>query len=206
MRGDERMKRWRVAIVLVMSLALLSSCAGLEGSATENNVNYEQIKKMVTDIMQTEDGKKAIQSSVDHDAIKQYLLLGSEDVKQYIESTLLSAKGLTSLQKITEDPKFSTMLAKSMQKENEKIQKDLMKDPEYQKMLIDVMKDPEFEKNMLDLMKSSAYREHMMTVMKESLQSPLFQAELLKLLTKVQEEASKPKKKEDDKKDKGDSK
>lgn len=160
---------------------------------------------MVKDIMQTEDGQKAIQASLKDEEIKKALLFDGEEVKQHIENTLLSEKGVSSFQKMMDDPKFSSKMAKALQKENEKIQKDLMKDPEYQKMLIAVMKDPEYEKNMLDLMKSAAYRQQMMAVIKESLQSPLFQEDLLKLLTKVQEEASKPKKKgEEDKKGGGD--
>lgn len=42
-------------------------------------------------------------------------------------------------------------------------------------------------------MKSAAYRQQTMQVMKESLQSPLFQAELMKLMTKVSEDMTKPK-------------
>lgn len=147
--------------------------------------------------MQTEDGQKAIQATLTKDEIKKQLVLHGDEVKTTIEDTLLSEKGVSTFQKMIDDPKFSAKLAKALQKENEKVQKDLMKDPEYQKMLIDVMKDPDFEKNMLELMKSNTYRKQMMAVIKESLQSPLFQEELLKLLSKAQEEASKPKKKEE---------
>ncbi len=188
------MKKHLITVIVILSFTILPACAAFENSSSEGAPDYNQIKQMVKDIMQTEDGKKAIQSSLDNDEIKQQLLFSGDDVKSHIENTLLSPKGVSSFQKMVEDPKFSAQLAKALQKENEKIQKDLMKDPEYQKMLIDVMKDPEFEKNMLELMKSSAYRQQMMTVINESLQSPLFKEDLLKLLAKVQEEASKPKK------------
>lgn len=188
-------KIW-LLLMLIVSLALLPACGAFEGSGSEGAANYDQIKQMVKDIMQTEDGKKAIQKTIENDEMKKQLIINSEDVKKTIEDTLLSEKGISTFQKMVEDPKFSSELAKAMQKENEKVTKDLMKDPEYQKMLIEVMKDPEFEKNMLELMKSSAYRQQVMTVLKESLQSPLFQEDLLKLLAKVQEEASKPKKEE----------
>lgn len=191
--------------LMVLSLLFLSSCSSNEGGNAQGAPNYNQIKTMVKDIMQTEDGQKAIQGSLKNDEIKNALLFDGEQVKSHIENTLLSERGVNTFQKMIDDPKFSSKLAKALQKENEKVQKDLMKDPEYQKMLIEVMKDPEFEKNMLQLMKSSAYRQQMMTVIKESLQSPLFQEDLLKLITKVQEEASKPKKKEGEgsKKDSG---
>lgn len=198
------MRKCILPIFIILSLTLLSSCSAESGNA-ESKPTYDQIKQMVKDIMQTEDGQKAIQASLKDEEIKKALLFDGEEVKQHIENTLLSEKGVSSFQKMMDDPKFSSKMAKALQKENEKIQKDLMKDPEYQKMLIAVMKDPEYEKNMLDLMKSAAYRQQMMAVIKESLQSPLFQEDLLKLLTKVQEEASKPKKKgEEDKKGGGD--
>ncbi len=180
----------------MLTFLLLTSCS--TGGQSESQPSYEQIKEMVKDIMQTEDGQKAIQTSLKNEEIKKQLMFNGDEVKTTIEDTLLSEKGVSTFQKMIDDPKFSAKLAKALQKENEKVQKDLMKDPEYQKMLIDVMKDPEFEKNMLELMKSSSYRKQMMTVIKESLQSPLFQEDLLKLLSKAQEEASKPKKKEEE--------
>ena len=60
--------------------------------------------------------------------------------------------------------------------------KNLLKDPAYQKSLIDVMKNPDYEKMVLDVMKTAPYRQQMMTVMEESIQSPLFRAQMVELL------------------------
>jgi len=190
------MRKYILPLVAIFSL-LISGCSPITNPEAAGTPSYDQIKQMVKDIMQTEDGKRAIREIIKTDEFKKELLFNGDEIKTTIENTLFSERGKANFQKMIDDPKFSSQLAKAMQKENEKIQKDLMKDPEYQRMLISVMKDPEFEKNLLDLMKSTAYRQQIMTVMKESLQSPLFQADLMKLLTKVQEEATKPEKKED---------
>lgn len=178
-----------LSLLLTANLAGCSAMASPEGGGSPN---YDEVKTMVQDILQTEDGKKALQQTLKDETVKKELLMDGEEIKTAVQTTLLSDKGQQGFKKIMEDPKFSARLAKSMQKENKKLMKDLMKDPEYQKMLIDTLKDPEFEKNLLDLMKTSTYRDQMMTVIKDAMQSPLFKDELLKLITKATEEAMKP--------------
>jgi len=53
--------------------------------------------------------------------------------------------------------------------------------------MIETMQDKEFEKIIMDTMKSNEYRSQMKLVIKETLQSPLFKSDLIKLF----EEASK---------------
>lgn len=180
---------------LLLSLLLagsLSGCATFASPQGGESPDYEQIKTMVQDILQTEDGKKAIQQTLKDESIKKELLMSGEEVKSAVQTTLLSQQGQAQFKKMLDDPTFASKLAKSMQKENRTLLKDLMKDPDYQKMLIQTMKDPEFEKNLLDLMKTSTYRDQMMTVIKDAIQSPLFKDELMKLITKATEEAMKP--------------
>ena len=45
---------------------------------------------------------------------------------------------------------------------------------------------------MLDVMKTAAYRQQMMTVMEESIQSPLFRAQMVELLKSAIAQQSKP--------------
>jgi spore germination protein D len=180
-----------VLSVLISSL-LLASCGG-GGSQGSSQPDYKSIKTMVLDIMQSEDGKKTIANTLKDKKVKEELLLDTST----IQSSLIQSFAKPDNPKIKEafqDPKFTTTLAKAMKNEQKNLMKDLMKDPEYQKLLISTLQDPEYERAMLQLMKSSAYRKQTMQIMMEALQSPLFQAKLLKLMEKAAEEAMKPKK------------
>lgn len=167
-------------------LLLAAGCAPTESGGGQ--VDYEETKKMVVDILKTDDGKKAIQEVMGDDGMKQKLIMDQPVVTDTIEKTLTSEKGMEFWKKSLEDPKFAESVAKSMKKENEKLLKNLMKDPEYKGMMIEVMKDPELEKELTTLLKSKEYREHLQKVMSETFESPLFKAKLQALIVKAAEE------------------
>lgn len=167
-------------------LLLAAGCAPTETGGGQ--VDYEETKKMVVDILKTDDGKKAIQEVMGDDGMKEKLIMDQPVVTDTIEKTLTSEKGMEFWKKSFEDPKFAESIAKSMKKENEKLLKDLMKDPEYKGMMIEVMKDPELEKELTTVLKSKEYREHLQKVMSETFESPLFKAKLQALIIKAAEE------------------
>ncbi|MFM1654498.1 spore germination lipoprotein GerD [Brevibacillus sp. B_LB10_24] len=181
---------------LLLTVALFVTGCGSGGGSSQSSSpsqpDYKSTKAMVLDILQTDDAKKAVANMMKDEKFKANMAIDSSTLRTTMIQTLGNPKS-PHMKQMFENPKFTTQLAKSMKDENKKLMKDLMKDPEYQKMMVSVMKDPEFEKNMMDLMKSSAYRKQTMQVMKESLQSPLFQADMMKLMTKATEEATKPK-------------
>ena len=149
---------------------------------------------MVLDILQTEEGKKAIKEIIKDDAIKQEIMLDEPFIKKTIQETLLQADNKEKWQQLLTDPKFMKEYAKQLEEQNKKIIKDLMKDPEYQSAMMEVLKDPEMEKQFLELTKSKAFRQETMSVMKEALGSPYFRLELLQLLSQVaKENQSEPK-------------
>lgn len=179
--------------VLGISL-LLTSCGGGGGGQAQgkSTPDYKTVKTMVLDIMQTEDAKKALAKVMQDEKFKQSMIMD----ETMIRTTLIQSLGNPQNPQIKEafrDPKFAGELAKIMKNENKKLIKDLMKDPEYQKMMIGILKDPEFERHLIEVMKSSAYRQQTMQIMKEAMQSPLFQAEMVKIMTKAAEEMTKPK-------------
>lgn len=187
------MSKFLFFAVVVTSILFFNGCTALKG-AEAKEPDYKEMKQMVVDILQTEDGKKAIQEAVQDPTLKKKMILSDTDVEKIVQTEFLSAENKQELKKMFEDPKFASELGKTLKKENEKLLKDLMKDPEYRKMMIETMKDQEFEKMLLDVMKSSAYRKQTMLIMKESLESPMFQDDLLKLMEKANEEALKPEK------------
>ena len=167
---------------------LLSSCASPEASGGEQ-IDYEQTKKMVVDILKTDDGKKAIKEVMTDDKMKETLVMDQQVVADTIQRTLTSENATEFWKKTFSDEKFAKGIAKSMRTENEQILKDLMNDPEYRGMMIEVFKEPEIQKEMADALKSKEYREHLQTVISETLESPLFKVKMQELLLKAAEES-----------------
>ncbi|KAA0544134.1 spore gernimation protein GerD [Bacillus sp. BGMRC 2118] len=180
------MSKW---LLLFVSLTLLVSC-GTSGTQSSGEVDYEETKKMVVDILKTDEGKKALQEVMADDKMKQSLVMDQGVVTNTIQTTLTSEQGSNFWTKTFEDPKFSETFAKSMQTEHEKLIKGLMKDPEYQKLMMELMKNPEVEEQMLNVLKSTEYRAHLQQVITETFESPLFKAKLLDVLTKAAEKMS----------------
>jgi spore germination protein D len=161
-------------------LALIAGCAPVETSGEQ--MDYDETKKMIVDILKTDEGKKALRDIMQDDGIKQNLIMDQAVVSDTIQRTLISEKGTEFWKKSFEDPKFAESVATSMKKEHEQILKDLMKDPEYRGMLIEVFKDPELEKEVMEAMRSNEYRAHMQTVITETFESPLFKAKLQEMI------------------------
>ncbi|GGJ75509.1 spore germination protein D [Anoxybacillus voinovskiensis] len=184
------MRNW--ALLLLLIFATLSSCAPQESSPAPPD--YDQIKKMVVDILKTDEGKKAIQDVMTEDKVKQQLIMDQTVVKQTIEQVLTSKKGMEFWKKAFEDPKFAESFAKSLKVEQEKTIKALMKDPEYQGMMMDILKSPEMEKASLTVLKSKEFRGHLQKVMTETFDSPLFKAKIQDLLIKAAENMQSTKK------------
>ncbi|PLR80520.1 spore germination lipoprotein GerD [Bacillus sp. V33-4] len=168
-------------------IGLISGCAQNESGGGQ--VDYEETKKMVVDILHTDDGRKAIEEVMTSDGMKQNLVMEQATVSDTIQTTLTSDKGTQFLQKSFDDPKFAESMAKSMQKENEKLLKNLMKDPEYRAMMVEILKDPALQSDVTDILKSNDYRTHLQTVVAETFESPLYQARIQDILLKA---ANKP--------------
>ena len=78
-------------LLKVLVVALL-----LTGCAAENTApNYDEIKKMMTDSLQTEDGKKALRQILSEEEFREMLALEQTEVKKSIEETLLPKREKT---------------------------------------------------------------------------------------------------------------
>ncbi|MGM7724758.1 spore germination lipoprotein GerD [Metabacillus sp. Hm71] len=182
------MKRYSLLMIIAMLIfTVISGCAPREESVGQ--VDYEETKKMVVDILKTDDGKKALQEVMKDEEMKQVLIMDQKVVTDTIEKTLTSDKGAEFWKKVFEDPKFVETFAKSLQEEHEKVIKGLMTDPEYQKLLIDVFQDPELEKSVLTTLKGQEFRKHLQDVIMETLNSPLYKVKIQETLLKAAEEA-----------------
>lgn len=186
-----RMKAMTISFLAIVCL-VMTSCSSGGQAQSSSQPDYKSVKDMVLDILQTDEAKKSVEKMMKDDAFKQNMMLDESTIRTTLIQSMTNPNS-PHIKEAFKDPKFASTLAKSLKTEQKTLMKDLMKDPEYQKDLMSVMKDPEFEKNLLELMKSSAYRQQTMQIMKDSLKSPLFQEELMKLLTKVSEDMTKPK-------------
>lgn len=177
-------------LLLVLLLFLINGCAPAD-QGNGQSTDYEGTKKLVVDILKTDEGKKAIEDVLNDEKIKAKLIMDETVVKDTVKGALTSKEAEDFWKKQFEDPKFAETFAKSMQKEHEKLMKGLMKDPDYQAAMIDILKNPEMEKQITDAMKTQKYREQMKTVMIETMGSPLFKAKMQDLLIKGAEELQK---------------
>ncbi len=179
-------------MLLLLPIMFISSCSSSD-TISGGQIDYDQTKKMVVDILKTDAGKKAIQDVMSDDKMKEKLVMDQQVVSNTIQQTLTSDKATEFWKKTFSDAKFAQGVAKNMRSENEKLLKQLMNDPEYRGMMIEVFKEPEIQKEMADALKSKEYREHLQKVITETVDSPLFKAKIEELLLKAAEETSKSK-------------
>ncbi len=175
-----------VVLIISFGYLFLQGCTPAEA---EGQGSYEETKKMLVDLLKSDDGKKAIKEVLTDEKIKQQVVMDQAFVKKTIEETLTSKKGQEFWSKLMKDPKFVEALAKSMKSQNEELMKSMIDDPEYRKKLMEVMKDPQMQKEVMDLLTSQEFREQQKKVMMETFESPLVKAQISEMVKKaVQEE------------------
>jgi spore germination protein D len=189
-KGAAIMKKLLHVLIVCVTVLTLISCATAEGSGG-NNTDYEGTKKMMVDMLKTDEGKQAIQEIMNEEEMRHELVMDNAYVKETIQETLTSEQGRAFWQEVMKDPEFAKTFAESMQTENEKMLKGLMKDPEYQGMMITVLQNPEMEDTVLEVMKSKEYRQQVMTIMSEAFESPYFTAKISEILSGVAEKQMK---------------
>ena len=183
------MSIWLRLMCPVLFLVLLAACGG--GSTSGEQADYDATKKMVVDILKTDDGKKAITEVLSNEEMQQNMALESEIVSQTVSETLVSEKGKEFWTKMFSDPKFVQGFSKVLQDQQKELMKGLMKDAEYQKLMIELYKNPEMMEQMVTVMQGQKYREYLETTINETLNSPVFQAKMSETLLKAAEKMSK---------------
>ncbi|SES15989.1 spore germination lipoprotein GerD [Salipaludibacillus aurantiacus] len=179
----------KTAIILLLGMIFNSTgCAMLDDGNTSSQSDYEETKQMVVDVLQTEEGKKAIQEVLKGEEMREQLVMEQAFIKDTIQTTLASDKGREYWQQVMKDPEFAETFAKSMQEENEQLLKGLMRDPEYQGMMQDILRDPEMEEDYLELMQTKTYRNQLTALVTEAMESPLFVARVSELLQQIARE------------------
>jgi spore germination protein D len=176
----------RFLFILLISFLLLTACNG--ESSSGNDTEYDATKKMVVDILQTEDGKKAIQDILTEEKMQEELVLDTEVVKDSINEALSSEKGMEMWKKLFEDPKFVESYAASMEEAQMELMKKLLNDSAYQEKVLELLKDPQMDDQYLTIIKSQEFRSHLEDTIQETIESPTYQAKIQEILLKAAEE------------------
>lgn len=186
------MKRWPLVIATCLMIAFLYGCTGTSADqGGSGKTDYQETKKMLIDLLKSDDGKKAIREILTDEKMKKQLLMDQDFVIKTVQDTLTSKEGKAFWQSLIKDPTFAKTLAETMAKQNKKLLKELMKDPEYQDLMMTVMKSPEMEQHYLELMKSKSYRKQVQQLMLDNLKSPVLREKINATLQKVVEEEMK---------------
>lgn len=176
-------------------LFLFTGCADQSGAKQE--LDYDETKRMVIDILQTDDGKKALRDIFQEKKMKQQLVLESDVVESALMKSLVSEEGMKMWEKWFDDPEFVEIYMKATKDQQKKLFQSLIHDASFQKDLIQLMQDPELTKQTLHLLKSQQFKSHLEETIQDTLNTPLFRAKLEKVLL----EAADKKKQEEEKKE-----
>ncbi|MCA1012788.1 spore germination lipoprotein GerD [Halobacillus halophilus] len=170
----------------VIILVFLAACNGSSSGASQQ-ADYDTTKKMIVDILKTDEGKKALTEVLSDEKMQQSMTLESEVVAQSVSETLVSEKGKEFWSKLFADPSFVQGFSKTLEEQEKDLMKGLMKDPEYQKLLIEIYKNPEMMEQMVTVMQGQKFREHLEKTIQETLNSPVVQAKMSETMLKAAE-------------------
>lgn len=189
----------RIYLLSFICVIFLAGC--LNDTSAKQDLDYDQTKKMVVDILQTDEGKKVLQEIIADEKMKQHLIMESDVVKQSIQDTFKSEESAEMWKRLFEDPQFVESYQQSMGEEQKKLMKSLMNDAAFQKQMLELLQNPEMTKQTLTVLKSQQYREHLEETIEQTLDTPLFQSKIQHLLLKAADQ-----KKKEAEKEKGDEK
>lgn len=182
---------YKKAVLVVIScccIALASGCS--EGKEETNADSYSDEKKMMVDLLKTDEGKKAIQEVLSEEDVKTELIMDEDTVTKTIEKTLTSKEEMQFWKDAFSDPDFVKALAKGMKSSHINILKDLMKDPEYLSRLTDVLKSADMQDEFISILKEKDVRKEIKTLVTETLENPLYQEQISEILLKAATEKS----------------
>lgn len=197
---------YRLIFILSTLLILFTACTN--ESKTSSDIDYHQLKKMVTDILQTEDGQKAVAEVLKTDKMKHTIVMDADEMKQTITEILSSEDQAKEMwEKLFSDADFAKTYAKSIASEQKKLLLSLMDDATFQEKLIGIIDNPEVTEQMITALKSQKFRSHLEENIQQAVNSPLFQTKitesLLKAAEKTQDEKEKGKEEEGKEEEKG---
>lgn len=187
----------RIALITFISFSVFFISGCVEDDKPSKEADYDTTKKMVIDILQTDDGKKALKELMSDEEMKKQLVIESDLVKDSIDQVLISEQGKQMWSTLFQDPEFTQTFATSMSEEQKDLMKRLMNDASYQKQMLELLQDPEMMKQILTVMKSQEFRSHLEETIQQTLETPLFQTKIEDILLKAAEKQGEESKSEE---------
>ncbi|WP_017186262.1 spore germination lipoprotein GerD [Alkalibacillus haloalkaliphilus] len=173
-------------LLLVLTICIfLTAC---NGDDQQSSPDYEATKRMVVDILKTDDGKEALKEALSDEELEQKLVLQSETVNQAIEQTFSSEEGKEFWISLFDDPSFVQAYIQATREHDQEIIKGLMNDSNYQEQMISLFQEDEAQELIIQVLKSQEYKQHLEQSIQETLQSPLFKAQMVESLLKAAQE------------------
>lgn len=169
----------KILSVLLLAI-LLASCT----EANNQQLSYDEVKKIIMDSIQTEDGKKAIRQLLEDPSFRDIIVLEHDEVQTAINDTLLSEEAKDYWKKTFEDPTFKENMAQSMKEQQEEIMKALIKDSSYQEDLVNFFGQADMQKELETVLKSAKLRKQMEEIVMETIENPLLQTKWQELIKK----------------------
>lgn len=178
----------KLYIIICSCLLLLSGCNGGGEQSGGNQETYDTTKKMVTDILKTDEGKKAITDVLADEEMQKTYVIESNIVKEAVTKALSSEEGKAFWDKMFADPKFIKGFSESLMEQQKEIQKGLMSDSEYQGKMMELLANPEMEQQIVTTLKGQKFSEHLEKTIQETMNSPLFKAEMTDVILRAAQE------------------
>src|SRR5690625_1300304 len=105
----------RIYLLFFVFTFFLAGC--MNDTAAKQESDYEQRKKMVVDILQTDEGNKVLQETITDDKMKQHLVMEPDVVKQSMTVKLDSVNNAEMWKRLFDDPSDVESYQKSMAEE-----------------------------------------------------------------------------------------
>ena len=177
--------------ILGIAICFLTLAGCSETKTETHEENYSDTKKIIVDVLKSDEGKKAIEDILKDKSVKTELIMNQEEVTKTIETALTSDKEKKFWEDSFKDSKFVEALAKGLEPSHKQILKDLMSDPEYMALLTNVLKDSEMTKEFTEIMKGKEFRKELQSLLTEIIDSPLYKAKIEEILLKAADQKSK---------------
>ncbi len=175
-------------IIGCISVLLLSACGGSGEQSSGNQETYDTTKKMVTDILKTDEGKKAITDVLADEEMQKTYVIESKIVEEAVTKALSSEEGKEFWNKMFADPKFIKGFSQALMEQQTDVMQGLMSDSKYQSKMMELLANPEMEQQMVTVLKGQQFREHLEKTLQETMNSPLFKAEMTEVILKAAQE------------------
>lgn len=169
-------------LLLTFSLLLITACTGNTDNNQSGNNSYETTKKMVTDILKTDEAKQAIVEVIADEETQQVYVLEADTVNNAVQAALTSDAGKEFWTKMFTERDFITSFSEAMVQQQEEVLKNLMNDASYREKMLELFTDPQMSQQFVTVMKSQQFRAHLEETIEQTFESPLFQAKISQLL------------------------